>query len=1037
MTYVGTALFRHNFTALTAGSAFIEIGTSGQVRGTVASTTFTASFTVASVAISGTAATAASGSFTYVRPGMTVTGTGVTANTRVLTVTDDATLVLDTAVTTPGTVTLTFTGFPFLTTVAGTRAYGLDASGVAIPVATIVTAVSGQDGSTGHYSTITLSTAPTNNGITSLTFEFGLVASLPDIGTEVFEPINVADTYFTGITGGVPQRVSWRSPKNGDAPVVAMRPMGMNPVAGALRAVTTSGSWNNSADFGAGFYWFLATEVYLPTSTIQEAERSETLVNEIIESIYLGTTVDPTNPSSDPSENKGRPIAVEITDPLTQGVLIRFPAVTNVGTDGRVATHWNIYMAGPTDDARSQPSFAAFRRIRSVPITTYAAASATGTAGDPGVYVITEPSVPPQRVHPTAAAAGKDGGGTTRTNFTNPSGALGEPDHLFANAISSSSVANPPCISLSDWKTVANASIDTSGQYASASIVGIQVDVWGKALFDSQKAGFFVHVDTSSKHSVVSDLIQFGAYGVITLGGSSDTMGAAWVTSDLSTIAVTICKSGTNSTQVLQLDTVILTVYFTGGTINLDGPPYRVVTYRSQVGTTVSDPAQLPPPNWNIGTIFQGMFVTNDPSVPSALRYSLPNYPEYFPKPYFMRLLTRKKDIVTFMRPVGQVLVVGLRDNIKRVNYLPTETDTDFGISGVAQEPLAEDHGIPGPQAGAMFDMPDGGTVLFYVSTNGPRLTDGITSRPANTDLDWRNTVNLDFLANAQVRVYTREQWIVVYYSPAGTTHGKNTKALIFHYSSDKMKDGEMPCTGPITVSGRATCEANLIGTPLFMTANENDKIIYVEDQGLAIPASATVANSAGTPTAVQNCPVVLTRRGFAAGPAHLAREKKVYVLHDPAGVSSTATGLTVAASTTVTSSAAFGSVVKGMRVRGVGIKPGTLVTAVATSSSITISQAALAAGTVLLTFDTGTVSITVRGANIDEDVYALDISYASTLTGDLLVVQNDNAKQALEYQFEKVLMPDATHADLGVLFKLHSMTALMNDLGLEQNRAS
>jgi hypothetical protein len=623
--------------------------------------------------------------------------------------------------------------------------------------------------------------------------------------------------------------------------------------------------------------------------------------------------------------------------------------------------------------------------------------------------------------------AGVDGGGTTRSNFTNPNNALGEPNHNYASAVSGSGTPNPACIKLSGF------GFNTGSVWTTANIVGIQVDVWA---FASGKSGCYSHIDTASKHGVVSDQIVFGAYGVITQGGPSDTSGAAWVIGDLSTIAVTICKSGSNSDQTLALDAIVVTVYFTGGTVNLDGPPYRVVTYRNQIGTTVSDPANLNPPNFSMSCIFQGMYVTNDVSIPSMIRYSLPNFPEYFPKPYLMKLTTRRKDIITFMRPVGQVLVVGLRDNIKRINYLPTETDTDFGISGTAQEPLCEDHGIPGQQAGVLFDMPGQGSLLFYVSTAGPRLTDGITDRPANLDLDWRATVNFTYLAKAQVRVYPLEQWIVVYYSPAGTSHGLNTKALVFHYAADKIKDGMLPATGPITVSGRATTEANLSGLPLLLTANENDKNIYVEDQAFAVPAGATVADSTGTPVVVQNCPLVRSRRGFAAGQAHLAREEKMYVLHDPAGAAITAVGTTVAASLVVSGSATFTSVVKGMRVTGTGIKPGTLVTLVTSSSSITLSQPALAAGTVTLTFDTGTVSITVRGANIDETVYALDTSYASTLTGDLLVVQNDNAKQALEYQFEKVLMPDATHADLGVLFKLHSMTALMNDLGLEQNRA-
>lgn len=951
IAYVGTAIFRHDFTALTAGSAFTEVSSSGQVAGTVSATiTFTAT-----------------------------------------------------------------TGFPFLADVVGSRVYGLDAASAPIPVACVVLAVSNQSGSTGHFSTITLSTA-VGNGATSLAFDFGTVIALPDVGTEVLETINIGNNYYIG-TSGVPQRLSWRNHRGLASPSVTMRPMGLNAVTQPFTVATTAGVWNTGPGFGAGYYWFLITEAYAPGGDMEAAEKDENLSNEIVEGIYLGTS------PNDPQARAGRPIAIQISTPASQGILLTFPAVTNRGTDGRIATNWNVYMAGPTTDNRSQPSLATFRRVRSVSITTYAAGA---------TLTITEPTTIPQRKPATTNAAGKDGGGTTRSNFTNPSNAHGERNFVYASALSGAAIPNPPCIELGGW------GFDTSGAYASAVITGVQVEVWTTPLFGvGVPVSAYTHVDTPSKHSVVSDQLRSKGAGLCVQGGPQDTLGAAWVIGDLASLTVTVCKSVTNSDSTMLLDAVILTLYFTGGTINLDGPPYRVVTYRSQIGTTVSDPSNLPPPQYTLSTVFNGMVVTNDTTQPSLLRYSLPNYPEYFPKPYFMKLITRRKDIVTFMRVVGQVLVIGLRDNIKRVNYLPTETDTDFGISGVAQEPLCEDHGIPGPQAGQLFDLPSGGSVLFYVSTAGPRLTDGITDRPANTDLDWRNTVNLDYLSRAQVRVYPREQWIVMYYSPAGTTHGLNTKALVFHYAGDKIKDGELPCTGPLTVSGRATAEANLNGTPLILTGNENDKNIYVEDQGFTIPASATVADSAGTPQIVQNCPLVRTRRGFLASPARLTREERLYLLHTKSGTSFTAVGDIIAGSVTVTGSATFGSVVKGMRVRGLGVKPGTIVTA-ASASSLTISQGALATTSGLtLTFDSGTVSITVRGANIDEDVYALDTSYASTLTGDLLVVHNDNAKQALEYQFEKVLMPDTSHADLGVLFKLHSMTALINDLGLEQNRAS
>jgi len=70
--------------------------------------------------------------------------------------------------------------------------------------------------------------------------------------------------------------------------------------------------------------------------------------------------------------------------------------------------------------------------------------------------------------------------------------------------------------------------------------------------------------------------------------------------------------------------------------------------------------------------------------------------------------------------------------------------------------------------------------------------------------------------------------------------------------------------------------------------------------------------------------------------------------------IATVAAGLVTATtigSQTVTSSALFGSVVVGQKVHGIGIPFGTTVTAVASTSSITISKPATATGTPTLQF--------------------------------------------------------------------------------------
>jgi hypothetical protein len=66
-----------------------------------------------------------------------------------------------------------------------------------------------------------------------------------------------------------------------------------------------------------------------------------------------------------------------------------------------------------------------------------------------------------------------------------------------------------------------------------------------------------------------------------------------------------------------------------------------------------------------------------------------------------------------------------------------------------------------------------------------------------------------------------------------------------------------------------------------------------------------------------------------------------------------------------------------------------------------------------------------------------MDTAYVSTLTGDLVTAQNDNSKQALELQIEKVVLPNASSVDLGTNMRLHQFTFLLNDGGLEQHGSS
>lgn len=936
-----------------------------------------------------------------------------------------------------GTVTFTATtGYPFLASIVGASVFAPATSPV-VPVGTVVSAVSGQDGSTGHYNTITLSQTGTV-GAATLNFTWGVVQALNDspsgAGTEILDAAQYASSYFIWFGNGAPRRLYWQQ-RAGTDDVLTTRLMGLDPVTVAPTITEVSDAaylWN--AILGVGTYWFIITEAYSPSGDLAAAERNPQLVTETIESAYLGF-----NTTFDPNGTTGLPIPVTVSAVTGKGVQIVFPAVVNNGTNGKLATHWNVYIYGPTADTRTAPSLAQMRRVRTLPITQY-------TAGY--TYVVTETSTAPQTKLPSTNAT-DDG----QSQLSDPTNMYTENDGLYSYGKSTSDTDAPGVLygtsKLGGW------SFTTSGTYATASIIGVRVDVYCRA--DSSgnatsEAGFYVHVDAGSKHSprYYQSVAKREAKSI---GGNFDTLGVNWAISDLSSITVTVAKTGTAAKQRLAVDWVKLTIYFTGGTINLNGPAYRVVTYRDQVGTTVSEPVDLPPPAASTGCFFQGSLVLNDLADETAIRFSLPGRPEAFPKPYVMRFNdSKRRDRVKYLNKVSQYLIVGLENSIERVGYLPRETDTDLE-SGLSHEPLASDHGIPGPFAAVRFDMPGEGILLAYASIVGPFLTNGIHVRPLTTGLDWSALVKTSALGSCVFRCYPKEKWLALYYCPAGATHNLNTRVIYFSYQADKIKEGgSLPVVGPMVVSGRSVCEVTLSGVPYFLTGHNSNGKVYQEDRGTTVPSGYQVRlnddsglgdGKAALAVDVSIVPFIRTRKIYGAGMNRDMREQRIALLFSAYGSTITASSTTTLGSTTVTSSAAFGSVVPGMRVKGTGLDLGTIVISKSSSSSIVISRAANASGTATLSFDTGAIATTIRGSGIGEAVVGCDTQYGSTIAGDLIEFHQDNARMGIELQIEKVpLTFDSNHdtltwADLGTAMRLHQFTLVATDGGPEMNYSS
>ena len=874
---------------------------------------------------------------------------------------------------------------------------GTKITGSGIPNGTYVTIVN-----SGTAITISQAATSTLTG-TTLAFDAGIALPFQDLGTETLDIIQWQNSFFVLPKNGNVVRLFWKQfPTGTTAETLIGRPAGLLPITTAPTITVQSGAgW--SSVLGNGYYWFLVTEIL-------------TSDNPDVPDIEAGYTA-----------NEGRAVVVQITTYATQFIRITFPTIKNDGTNGtNRATHWGIYMSFITagvaaySDPTNMPSLATFRRIAKMPIAD--------TVRDIKFDNTTQGTK-----LPTTAGAGPD----ALAQFSNPSGFFDRGGQI-AQGVSGSGV--------SVESAIAGFGFSAGSPYSGYSITGLKVTIVSSIGFPNNTAGYYLWLDnngakSSNRNFGVSDRTTMFAKE---WGGQFDTWGQTWTPTDISNIRVIILKGFSAALQVLKVDYIEVTVYYSGaaldtGSINLDGPYYPVVTYRSQVGFTISDTANFTIPPASTGDIFKGSLVLNDTSNPSLIRYSIPNAPESFPKPYFLKFNSKKKDIITFIRKVGQILIVGMRDSIKRVNYLPTELDIEFQ-QGIAHEDVVTDHGIVGPLAATLFDLSNSGVVLAYASYNGWYFTDGITARPLNLDIKLQDLVKSTALGTSVFRVYPREKWLVFFYCPNGATHTKNTRAIIFHYASDKIKEGGfLPATGPLSISARSAAEAHIAGLPYLLTGHQTDGKVYVEDSGDTQAASYQVHNDSDSLVSAPIVPLIRTRKIFASGYARDTAVQRIYILHHATGTSYTVSSTTTISSTAVTSAAAFTNVVVGMKVRSTGstILPDTIVTVKTDNSNITISQAVTASGTENLVFDDGTLTLVLRGSAIDENMVDLATGYPSTLTGDLLVKGLDDIKQGLELKIQKVLLPSASTADLGQQMKLNNFTYLADDSLTEINRST
>lgn len=908
---------------------------------------------------------------------------------------------------TNATTTVTSASGGFANMVQGARIIG-----PGIPASALVTAVN-------SATNITISIAATASATITATFDIGIAVTPRDAGGEILDIVQWGGAYYQ-VGNGTSQRIYYKArgalvSGGGSATplndLLIARPVGLLPVTVAPTVSIVAGSW--SAVLGNGVYWFLYTEVYNPGQADE------------VEGTYIQV---------DDKQAKLGPVAIAITDFTSQSVLItRNSQVNNgaPGVSGRLSTHWYVYMSPRQNDNVTTPSLATFTRVATIPmLKSDGTANLTATLQDSNLSRTGFSTV-------VAAVPGRNQF-TAATNLTGPS------DNFLASGASGGSpLANDK--PMNKLQSFSFSGVDAT--YASSTVTGIKVTIRGEALYSS---GYFLYLRATTGNKTAPPI--WGTFNGMSLasnnhGDQFDLQGGNFTTPDFAVgggFEVWLEKPGSNSKQVLFVDSVQVTVYYSGTSINNNGAPFRVITYRDSIGFTIDVPARYNPPDSTTIESFQGSIVANDIANQTTFRWSLPGEPESWPSTYTATLTTRKDDNITCIRAVNNILLVGTPNELHRVNYLPTEADTDFR-EGIAHETIAGDCGIVGPLAAVRFSRAaghtyrgfigggvgslGGGTHLAFVSYHNLMVTDGVTITYLNRDIRISDFIDPAHISQCVFRNYPKEQWLVLFYTPIGGTF--NSKALIFSY--DQLKDdGTLRAIGPITVNARSACEATLNGTPMLLTGHQFGGTIWTEDQGSNL-TGYTVDGS----TQVVAAPSIITRRLYPAGLDRNARTEKQYAQVDATGAQFSApSSVMTKGSAVITNAGGWAGITRGMRIVHTNIPGDAIVLSVA-GNNLTASQVAFETLTDTVLFDNGTISVTIRGQKIGTPVSEIKTSYASTFVGGLFKTAIDAYSGGFDAMIEKVRMSDNdTLVDLNTSFRLHNFTYDFNDSGMEQTRA-
>lgn len=226
--------------------------------------------------------------------------------------------------------------------------------------------------------------------------------------------------------------------------------------------------------------------------------------------------------------------------------------------------------------------------------------------------------------------------------------------------------------------------------------------------------------------------------------------------------------------------------------------PYPAVVIGSDAVPGISSQQNGTPPNKAFtGDMFENSLCVNDGRPTGIMRYSYPDAPYSWPDAYYINFETKSRDIITKIRALNNLLIVGMKETLWRVNTLPRATDAAFDRGRIA-DVISFNHGILNHKAADLYTTEDGVTQLAFVSRQGIFSTDGHTVTPLIRDIDFNGLIADE--DQVVLRNFPSLHVLVMFYDDGTGTN--NNKALFVHYHSSHRKEhGGYKVTGPHAIS--------------------------------------------------------------------------------------------------------------------------------------------------------------------------------------------------------------------------------------------